>query len=161
MNTLVRLNKRLDSSNSIFSNQLDELLSGFLRPLPGDTRSAVAPIKIEVSEDATAYLVSAIIPGVRKEDIHIEVDQKEVSIVAEIKREAAVPVAGAESADKDATKVTAQLLHSERYYGKTSRVFSVAQDIDEAAVEAKYVDGVLSLILPKKVPVSAKRVTVQ
>ncbi len=161
MNTVVRLNKRLDSSNSIFSNQLDELLSGFLRPLPGDARSVVAPIKIEVSEDATAYLVSAIIPGVKKEDIHIEVDQKEVSIVAEVKREATAPAVGVETTDKVAAKVTAQLLHSERYYGKTSRVFSVAQDIDEAAVEAKYTDGVLSLVLPKKVPVSAKRVTVQ
>ena len=161
MNTLVRLNKRLDSSSTIFSNHLDELLSGFLRPLPGDARSAVAPIKIEVSEDATAYLVSAVIAGARKEDIHIEVDQKEVSIVAEIKREATAPEAGVEVADKDAIKASVQLLHSERYYGKTSRVFSVAQDIDEAAVEARYTDGVLSLVLPKKVPVSAKRVTVQ
>jgi len=161
MNTLVRLNKRLDPSAALFSNHLDELLSGFLRPLPAEARSAVAPIKIEVSEDAAAYRVSAVIPGARKDDIHIEVDQKEVSIVAEIKREATAPAAVGDVADKDASKVAAQLLHSERYYGKTSRVFSVAQDIDEAAVEAKYVDGVLSLVLPKKAPVSAKRVTVQ
>ena len=160
MNTLVRLNKRLDPSAALFSNHLDELLSGFLRPLPAEARSAVAPIKIEVSEDAVAYRVSAVIPGVKKDDIHIEIDQKEVSIVAEIKREATAHAAG-DGADKDATKGAAQLLHSERYYGKTSRVFSVAQDIDEAAVEAKYVDGVLSLVLPKKAPVSAKRVTVQ
>lgn len=158
MNTLVRLNKRLDPSAALFSSHLDDLLSGFLRPVPGEARSVAAPIKIEVSEDAVAYRVSAVIPGAKKEDIHIEVDQKEVSIVAEIKREASVLAAD----DKDSVKPAAtQILHSERYYGKTSRVFSVAQDIDEAAVEAKYADGVLSLVLPKKVPVSAKRVTVQ
>ena len=161
MNTLVRLNKRLDPSAALFSNHLDELLSGFLRPLPAEPRNAVAPIKIEVSEDAVAYRVSAVIPGARKEDIHIEVDQKEVSIVAEIKREATTPATAVDVTDKDTTKAAVQLLHSERYYGKTSRVFSVAQDIDEAAVEAKYADGVLSLVLPKKAPVSAKRVTVQ
>ena len=89
----------------------------------------------------------------KKEDIHIEVDQKEVSILAEIKRENVAPA--------ESGKAVERVLHSERFYGKTSRVFSLAQDIDEAAVEAKYADGVLSLVLPKKAPVSAKRVTVQ
>lgn len=153
MNTLVRLNSRLDPSATIFPQRLDDLFAGFLRPLPGETRSSVTPIKIDVTEDSLAYRVSAVLPGVKKEDIHIEVDQKEVSILAEIKRETVATV--------DTTKDAAQLVHSERFYGKTSRVFSLAQDIDEAAVEAKYTDGVLSLVLPKKVPVSAKRVTVQ
>ena len=153
MNTLVRLNNRSDPSAAIFSHHLDDLLSGFLKPLPGETRSGVAPIKIEVTEDASAYRVSAVLPGVKKEDIHIEVDQKEVSILAEIKRETVAPA--------EPGKAVERVLHSERFYGKTSRVFSLAQDIDEAAVEAKYADGLLSLVLPKKVPVSAKRVTVQ
>ena len=157
MNTLVRLNKRLDPSAALLSHQLDDLFSGFLRPLPGEARSAVTPIKIDVSEDASSYRVTAVLPGAKKEDIHIEVDQKEVSILAEIKRDNVVSA----TAPKDDTKEGERVLHSERFYGKTSRVFSLAQDIDEAAVEAKYSDGVLSLLLPKKAPVTAKRVTVQ
>ena len=153
MNTLVRLNNRLDPSAAIFSHHLDDLFSGFRRSLPGETPAAVTPIKIEVAENATAYRVSAVLPGAKKEDIHIEVDQKEVSILAEIKRETVPPA--------EPTKESERVLHSERFYGKTSRVFSLAQDIDEAGVEAKYADGVLSLVLPKKVPVSAKRVTIQ
>ncbi|MCY7386817.1 MAG: Hsp20/alpha crystallin family protein [Burkholderiales bacterium] len=157
MNTLVRLNNRLDPSAALLSHHLDDLFSGFLRPLPGEARNNVTPIKIEVREDPSAYHVSAVIAGAKKEDIHIEVDQKEVSILAEIKRENVTPV----DVNQDAAKEAGRVLHSERFYGKTSRVFSLAQDIDEAAVEAKYADGVLSLVLPKKVPVSAKRVTVQ
>ena len=157
MNTLVRLNKRLDPSAALLSRQLDDLFSGFLRPFPGDARSPMTPIKIDVSEDASSYRVTAVLPGAKKEDIHIEVDQKEVSILAEIKRE---NVAAA-TAVKDGTADGERVLHSERFYGKTSRVFSLAQDIDEATVEAKYADGVLSLLLPKKAPVTAKRVTVQ
>jgi len=153
MNTLVRLNNRLDPSAAAFPNRLDDLLAGFFAPATGEGRSGAAPIKIEVSEDPSSYRVSAVLPGVKKEDIHVEVDQNEVSIVAEIKRETVAPVEPA----KDGQRV----LHSERFYGKTSRVFSVAQDIDEAAVQAKYADGVLSLVLPKKVPVSAKRVTIE
>lgn len=157
MNTLVRLNNCLDPSAALLSHQLDDLFSGFLRPLPGEARSAVTPIKIDVSEDASSYRVTAVLPGAKKEDIHIEVDQKEVSILAEIKRDNVVSA----TAPKDDTKEGERVLHSERFYGKTSRVFSLAQDIDEASVEAKYADGVLSLVLPKKVPVTAKRVTVQ
>ena len=153
MNTLVHLNDRLNPSAAVFPQRLDDLLAGFFRPVPGEARTTAAPIKIEVSEDAAAYRVSAVLPGVKKEDIHVEVDQNEVSIVAEIKRESTVPA----NAAKDAERV----LHSERYYGKTSRVFSVAQDIDEAAVQAKYADGVLTLVLPKKAPISAKRVTIE
>ena len=157
MNTLVRLNNRLDPSAALLSHRLDDLFSGFLRPLPGEARNAVAPIKIEVTEDLSSYRVSAVLPGAKKEDIHIEVDQKEVSILAEIKRENIAPADATKNAVKDGERV----LHSERFYGKTSRVFNLAQDIDEAAVEARYADGVLTLVLPKKAPVSAKRVTVQ
>ena len=153
MNTLVRLNSRLDPSAAVFPHRLDDLLAGFFAPHPDEARGAVAPIKIEVSEDPSSYRVSAVLPGVKKEDIHVEVDKNEISIVAEIKREHGAPV--------DAAKDGERVLHSERFYGKASRVFSVALDIDEVAVQATYADGVLSLVLPKKVPVSAKRVTVQ
>ena len=112
MNTLIRLNNRLDPSAAIFSHHLDDLLSGFIKPLPGETRSGVAPIKIEVTEDASAYRVSAVLPGVKKEDIHIEVDQKEVSILAEIKRETVAPA--------EPGKAIERVLHSERFYGNTA-----------------------------------------
>ena len=153
MNRVVRLNSCLDPSVAAYPHRLDDLLAGFFRSVPGQAPAAVAPIKIEVSEDATAYRVTAVLPGVKKEDIHIEVDQNEVSIVAELKRETATTEPDAKDGER--------LLHSERFYGKLSRVFSVAQDIEEAGVQAKVADGVLTLVLPKKAPVSAKRVTVQ
>lgn len=153
MNTLVRLNNRLDPASNAFPHQLDELFAGLFRPVATQARESVAPIKIEVSEEASVYRVSAVLPGVKKEDIHVAVDQNEISIVAEIKRETVAPAEGA--------KEGARLLHSERFYGKTSRVFSVAQEIEESGVQAKYADGVLSLVLPKKAPVAAKRVTIE
>lgn len=156
MNTLVRFNNCSDSRNAQLPHRLDDLLAGFFAPPPTGARTArtaVTPIKIEVREDATNYLVSAVLPGVKKDDIHVEVDNNEISIVAEIKRET--------SALTDAAKDGERLLHSERFYGKASRVFSVALEIDEAGVQAKYADGVLSLVLPKKTPVSAKRVTIE
>ena len=43
----------------------------------------------------------------------------------------------------------------------TSRSFQLAQEIDEAQVSAKYTDGVLELMLPKKAATQARRITIQ
>ena len=53
------------------------------------------------------------------------------------------------------------MLRSERYVGKVSRSFQLAQEIDEAQVNAKYTDGVLELALPKKAATQARRITIQ
>lgn len=124
------------------------MFAGFFRPIQDGARGAAQPIHIDVSEDANAYRVAATLPGVKKEDIQVSVDQNEVTISAEVKRETSA-------------KEGERVLHSERFYGKTTRVFSVGQEIDEAFVQAKYADGVLSLVLPKRAPVSAKRVTIE
>ena len=58
---------------------------------------------------------------------------------------------------KDGEKV----LRTERYYGKVYRAFTLGQDIDDAATQAKYADGVLELTLAKKASPAAKRITIQ
>lgn len=103
-------------------------------------------IKMDVEETDTAYSVKAEIPGVKKEDIQVEVEGNVVSISAELKRE---------KEDK-----SGKTLHSERYYGAQRRSFTLAHDIDAAKVEAKYAEGILSLQLPKLAGKSSKQVTV-
>ncbi len=152
MNTLVRLNNRLEPNYAAYPAGLDDLFTGFFRPVQEGSRTGVQPIRIDVSEDANAYRVAATLPGVKKDDIHVSVDQNEVTISAEVKRE---------TSTREGEGTGERILHSERFYGKTSRVFSVGQDIDEAGVQAKCADGVLSLVLPKKAPVSARRVTIE
>lgn len=114
---------------------LEEWMRDFsLRPALRDWN--VEPrIKMDVTETDTAFIVKADIPGVKKEDIQVDVDGNEVTISAELKRE---------SEQKDGKS-----LRSERYYGQQTRSFSLASAIDDARVEAKYADGVLVLTLPK------------
>jgi HSP20 family protein len=119
-----------------------------VRPVGGDERAAAAQrFKVEVSEQDKAYTVHAEIPGVKKDDIHVEIDGDQVAISAEVKQEKDV---------KDGERV----VHSERYYGKLSRAFRLGQDIDEAAAIAKYNDGILELTLPKKAVASRKQIAV-
>jgi HSP20 family protein len=125
---------------------LDDVFRGFFRPVRMEGKPEVQ-IKMDVKEDDKAYTVHAEIPGVKKEDIHVSVDGNQVSISAETKQEKEV---------KEAEKV----LRSERYYGKAARSFSLGNEIDEASSQAKYKDGVLELILPKKAASSARRLTI-
>ncbi|HRE16123.1 MAG TPA: Hsp20/alpha crystallin family protein, partial [Rhodocyclaceae bacterium] len=54
-----------------------------------------------------------------------------------------------------------RVLRSERYFGRVSRSFQLAQDIDDTQAVAKFTDGVLELTLPKRAATASKRLTVQ
>ncbi|HKU46425.1 MAG TPA: Hsp20/alpha crystallin family protein [Burkholderiales bacterium] len=133
-----------------FNELVDDLFKGFLvRPLAYEGRDAVLPrMKVDVAEKNGHYLVSAELPGVRKEDIQVTIDGAEVTLAAEVKRE------------KEVTQ-DERVLHAERAFGKLSRSFSLPQEVDEAKAEAKFRDGVLELTLPKKAAAARKQVTIQ
>lgn len=130
------------------SDALDDLFRGFfMQPVRFEGQPEMQ-IRMDVSEDEKAYLVHAEIPGVKKEDIHVNIDGTQVSISAEVKQEREV-------------KENEKLLRSERYYGSVSRVFSLENEVDDEAAEARYKDGVLELTLPKKKVASARKLVIQ
>ena len=135
-----------------FNELVDDLFKGFLvRPLAYEGRgdAGVLPrAKLDVAEKNGAYLVTAELAGVRKEDIHVNVDGAQVTLEAEVKRE------------KEAAK-DERVLHSERVYGKVTRSFSLPQELDEEKAEAKFRDGVLELTLPKKAAAARKAIAIQ
>lgn len=128
---------------------LDDFFRGFfVRPVEFGNQPDAPALKIDVREQEASYLVHAEIPGVRREDINVAVDGPVVSISAERREE------------KD-VKEGERVLRTERYFGKVSRSFQLAQEIDESKVVAKYADGVLELSLPKKAATQARRITIQ
>jgi len=130
-----------------FSEVFPELFRSVLQPVRPTAADALE-IKLDVTESDTEYSVEAEMPGVKKEDIHVQIDGNRVSIQAETRRA---------SEQKDGERV----LRSERYYGSVARSFTLASEIDEAKVRAKIDNGVLSLALPKKKAPTAKRITVE
>ena len=131
-----------------FSDTFDSAQRRFFSPDAFEADAQPLKMRIDVSEKNGAYLVKADIPGVKKEDISVRIDGNVVQIDAEVKRE--------KETKGDGDKV----LRSERYWGNISRTFSLAQDVDDSRSEAKYADGVLTLELPKRAAVSAKKLTV-
>jgi HSP20 family protein len=130
-------------------NAVDELMRGFfVRPMNYEAPAVPAQVRVDVTENDKSYVVRAEIPGVKKEDINVAIDGNQVEISAEVKKE------------KDA-RDGEKVLRTERYYGKVYRAFTLGQDIDDAATQAKYADGVLELTLAKKASPAAKRITIQ
>jgi HSP20 family protein len=126
---------------------LDDLFKGFmLRPVRFEQQ--VPQIKMDVKENDGAFVVRAEIPGVKKEDIKVDIDGDMVSISAEAKEEKEQKEGG-------------RVIRSERYYGSMSRSFSLGKDVDDKAAKAKYTDGVLELTLPKKPGSRQAKIVVQ
>lgn len=133
-----------------FGDLFDDLMKGFLvRPISGQGGAQLPErVRVEVTEQNGNYKVTAEIPGVKKDDINVTIDGDQVTISAEVKQE------------KD-VKEGERILHSERYYGKVARSFRLGQDIDQANAQARYENGVLELVLPKKATASARQISIQ
>jgi len=98
--------------------------------------SMVAPaFKVDVSEDDDAIFIEADIPGVKKEDIKVSMEDNVLSISVERTQ-------SEEEKKKGYHRV-------ERSWGSLSRSFTVGENIDAAKIEAKYDNGVLRIVVPK------------
>ena len=130
-----------------FEDFFQDFGKGFwLKPLPFPAGTELK-MKIDVKEDDKSFTVKADIPGVKKEDIQIDIEDDHISLRAEVKQE------------KEERK-DEKIVYSERSYGMVSRSFTLPVDVDAKAAKAEYKDGVLNLTLPKKGNGSAKRVAV-
>ena len=135
MTSLTRWNPFRSQQRFDLVSDVDDLFRSLsFRPTLRDFEAS-PEIRMNVSEDEKAYLVSAEIPGVKKEDIEISVEGNQVTIQAEVKR--------------DETRESAKEIHSERFIGKSYRAFTLPQEIDSSACGAKHDNGVLTLKLPK------------
>ncbi len=127
---------------------IDELFRGFFKPVRFEGTKTPVTIKMDVTETDKGYLIHAEMPGVKKDDINVDIDGNQVTITAEMKRE---------TERKEGDKV----LRSERYYGNVYRSFTLPRELDESMSEAKFADGVLELTLVPKLPVAGKKLMVK
>jgi HSP20 family protein len=118
---------------------LDESLGG----LPAVVAEATAwtpPVNIEETEDA--YIVEAEVPGVKREDVNIEVDRNELSITGEIKEQEREGI----------------LRKRTRRIGRFEYRVQLPDIADPDNVEAKLDDGVLRVRVPKSERAQRRRI---
>ncbi|HTK88617.1 MAG TPA: Hsp20/alpha crystallin family protein [Verrucomicrobiae bacterium] len=123
-------------------DSLLERLSG----VPADGSAAGVFPPMNVSEDPGHYYIRALIPG-------IDASQLNVSVVHQT-----VTVSGARQSPEEEG---VSYHRKERAEGAFSRSVTLPASFDGARVDAKYVDGILTLTLPKPEAAKPRRVTVQ
>lgn len=95
-------------------------------------------MKTDIREKETAYEVSVDLPGFKKEDLKLQLEDGFLTITA------------AKSLDKDEKDKEGHYIRRERYCGQCSRSFYVGENITEEEISAKLEDGILKLGIPKK-----------
>jgi HSP20 family protein len=134
--------------NNLFDlDPFDDAFRGFLRPWKFEPVTQAPKIKLDLTERDDSYALKAEIPGVRREDIDVRIEGNLVTISAEVKK------------DKEEKK-DGRVLRSEREYGYATRSFTLASAVDDSKADAKYANGVLELVLPKKTSSSTKKLAI-
>lgn len=101
----------------------------------------------ELEESKENYVMRFEIPGVKKEDVKIDLEGNQITVSAERKEEKT-------SNDK-------KKHYSEFRYGSYSRSFTFPTPIDESRVDARFENGVLSIVVPKASAATAKQIKIQ
>ena len=136
----------------LFDNAFDHLFSQ-----PAADSAPVRRPAIDVTESDRGYVVTLDVPGVTREDVKVSIDGRRVSIVAEA-RAAEAPAADATAAAEatETPKSTDRVILRERAFASYARSFTLQSEIDQASSQAKLDNGVLTLTLVKRDPVTTQ-----
>ncbi len=126
---------------SLFDDMFNEAFTPFFGghdPLYG--KRARNLMKADVRETDGAYELDIDLPGFKKEEINLKLDQGYLTIEA------------AKGLDKDDKDKEGRYIRRERYSGACSRSFYVGDSITQKDISAKFEDGILKIHLPKAAP---------
>lgn len=111
---------------------------GFFGTNPTPKTSTSSLMKTDIKENDKGYELAIDLPGFKKENVQIELNEGYLTINAKTEHED-------EKKDENGT-----FLRKERFSGSCSRSFYVGEDISEEDVSAKFTDGILTIMVPKK-----------
>ena len=130
--------------------EFDGLMNRFLGGREGESGMSLAPYAVDVREDADHLYVEAELPGFRKEDVDITLENQTLTISAE---------RHSDTTQGDPNKKGDLLLH-ERRYNRFLRSFTLPPTVDEQACQAKLNDGVLTITLNKREETKPRKISV-
>ena len=132
-------------SASDLSRSIDRLFDNAFGPIGSEP--ALRSPSLDVAETEGGYSVAIDLPGVAKDDVKITIDGRRVSVSAQTQRE---------GEKKDGERV----IYRERSSQSFARSFTLPEEVDQDASQAKLDSGVLSLTLAKKRVAASKQLTI-
>ncbi len=128
------------NSNANFptlSNWLDDI---FNRDLPSvftsNFNTGITLPKVNIKETVDAFIVEMAVPGLKKSDFHLDIDNHILSISTETKEENEI--------EKE------NYTRREFGYSSFKRTFTLPESVNDEKIDANYKDGILKILLPKK-----------
>lgn len=145
--TLVKMNPgRNMLRDTFFPNVFQSLFDEGFEKAGIDKTSFFQP-KSDISESTEAYHLDIALPGLKKEDINIELQNDRLIVRGERKMEK-------ETSDKKIHRL-------ETSYGSFSRTYYLPEQIDKESIDAQFTDGILSLRIPKTEKELSKQIQVK
>ena len=117
-----------------FGRDMDRMM----KPLYGKHGKDV--MKTDVKEKDGSYEVDIDLPGFKKEDVSVKLENGCLTVTA------------SKGLDKDEQKEDSGYIRRERWSGSCSRSFYVGEDVRPEDIKAKMEDGILHLTMPKEQP---------
>lgn len=127
---LTKYNKN-DYRPTSFRGLVDEFFNNDYR---GGSVASFSP-KVDIAESAKEFEIQLHAPGMKKSDFKIDINHDQLAITGERKL--------------DAEKETKNYHSVESYFGSFNRSFYLPETVNKEKINATYVDGVLTLTLPK------------
>ena len=129
----------LSDMDRVFDDFRSEWESLVLTPRSLATEMVRQPL-VDLADNGKEYLVKAEIPGIKKEDLRIEVTQDNLEI------------SGETSVDEKEEDKETGYIRRERRYSRFYRTLPLPENVLTDKVEAELKDGVLTVKLPKAAP---------
>ena len=131
---LIRYNSALnDYAPTSFSNLIDRFFNDSMARSGGSAYSFVP--RVDIIEEDKAFEVHVAVPGMKKDDFKIDLNDNLLTISGERKH--------------TREKKENNFYSVETQYGTFSRSFTLPENVDATKISAKYVDGILELSIPK------------
>ena len=146
----------LELAQRDFDHLLGRLFNGSGATQDGGAR--LAPYGVDIREDQDHFYVEAELPGFRKDDIDITLENQTLTISAE--RAESSGNGGNGGKQQAAEPAKGELLLHERRYRRFLRSFTLPPTVDEQTVNAKLADGVLTITLNKREETKPRKITV-
>ncbi len=146
--TMVKFNPtRSFARDSFFPMTLSNMLDQFSQEVQQARQANSFTPKADISESEDAYMLELAMPGMKKEDLGIEVKNDVLTISGERKWES-------EEKKKAYIRV-------ESHYGHFSRSFTLPENTDKDSIEAQYEDGILKVRIGRKKETGSTKIVIR
>lgn len=141
--TLIRYNR---PNRDLFSKQFSDVMDEFFNDVATRNRDTFVP-EIDISETDEQFDVTVQLPGMKKEEIEVSLDNGRLSISGE---------RTFEEEDKGRT-----YHRVETNYGSFTRSFQLPDNVDEESIDATYNDGLLNITIEKSTDKVQKKIEIK